>query len=360
MSGCSLRISLDRANRTYAVGEKVQGVVEVDARGDCECRKLTLHREWRTHGKGDVYSGGEQEWVLFSGMWTGGEHASYRFEFIAPRGPLSYHGHVLSVAWYIRAHADLAHTIDHEVEEEFLLVPGEAPGGVHTESAISSDRPGGQITFTSEDAKKMGGRGYAGFSALLVVSLGVCLWLLWRIFAKGMPPHWDWRNVYLPGFFALFSAVLAVTSAALVLSGLKFRLAQKKLGAVRVELSPKQVRPGETVTCRIMFRPLSPVELKAARVRWWGVECATRSRAGSDPSTTLYTHTLFDSKTIIASRRDFMPGQDVSLEGKFQIPHDAPSTLKVTHNELYWWAEVIMNLKHCPDWSDTFEITVRP
>src|SRR4051812_37999520 len=107
MSTCELRIDLDRPDPVYSPGEPIRGRVEVRAEADCRCRRLTLTREWRTHGRGNRAAGGRLELGLFEGAWRPGEVAVYPFELDAPSGPFTYHGHYLNVDWYLRARADV-------------------------------------------------------------------------------------------------------------------------------------------------------------------------------------------------------------------------------------------------------------
>ncbi len=365
MSMCTLKIVLDHPHRTYASGEKARGVVEADVHSDCECRKLSLHREWRTHGKGNAYSGGKQEWELFSGTWTAGQNASYPFEFEVPRGPLTYRGHILSITWHLRAHADLAHALDQKVEEEFVLAAGQA----HDEG--SPGRPGrasDQISITAAEAKKKGPVVYAIAIPAFFITLGVSLWFASGLLQKTVLHHWlqahfphdAFARVFLAGFGALFFGIIAVTCAGFILSTLGYELAMRKLGQVKVELSSKTVRPGGSINCKIHFRPRSQVELKKAVAQLRGVEWAHWTSGGTSMKTRNYTHTLFDRATTIASRQTLVPGQDIVLEGTIQVPPDAPYTIQITDNELNWSLEVILSLHHWPGWSDVLDIAVRP
>lgn len=65
MAKCDLKIALDRADRSYAGGEKVTGTVEMHPDADVVSYALTLTREWRTHGRGNKTSGGAESVTLF-------------------------------------------------------------------------------------------------------------------------------------------------------------------------------------------------------------------------------------------------------------------------------------------------------
>ncbi len=351
MSKCDLKIVLNNPDRTCAAGERVEGAVEVDVRSDCECRHLTLHHEWRTSGKGGADSGGEQDLSLFSGTWTAGEHASYPFEFIAPRRPLTYHGKILSVDWYLRAHAELAHGTEVKSEEKFTLIPGKAH---EEEYHASAPKPGDRLTVMK--VEKMGA-GFDLWGGILFFFLGLaaCGWLVWKIFGKAMRPYYRgaWGDYVFLGFGAVFSGYAAYAGARMLLETLGTNLTSRKLGRIEVELHPRLIRPGETLTCKIHFRPLSSAELSLAAVRLRGQEYAYKKR-------TSYQHDVFDGRSVFASRRTLAAGEDVLLEGAIELPPDAPYTLKLGLNEVHWWAVVELKVGHWPNWSHDFDIHVRP
>ena len=125
MAKCDLKVVVDRPDKKYKFGETVTGVVEVRVNKECRCRKLTLTREWRTHGRGNRVSGDKKDTILYEGTWSPGEEISYSFEIDLPNGPTTYHGHYLNVDWYIKARADIPWAIDPKAETEVLLDPGE-------------------------------------------------------------------------------------------------------------------------------------------------------------------------------------------------------------------------------------------
>lgn len=52
MSKCTLRIVLEHADRTYKIGEKITGRVEVSLNEDCECKQLAVAPRWGAGGGG--------------------------------------------------------------------------------------------------------------------------------------------------------------------------------------------------------------------------------------------------------------------------------------------------------------------
>ena len=128
MSKCELEIVFDNDKREYHVGDTVKGKVNVKVNASCQCDKLTLDHQWRTHGRGNRAQGRVDSENLFSGQWdTPGTYA-YPFELILPAGPLTYRGHHINVDWYLNARADIPWAIDPKAEEEVILTRGEYKG----------------------------------------------------------------------------------------------------------------------------------------------------------------------------------------------------------------------------------------
>ncbi len=130
MSNCELKIVLDQPGGNYACGEKITGAVRITAKKDCDCRKLTVGLRWSAGGQGDWDSAVKEERTLFAGKWQASEQASYPFELTVPPGPLTYHGSLFSVDWFVSANADIRLGLDQKAEEKLVLVPAESQAEV--------------------------------------------------------------------------------------------------------------------------------------------------------------------------------------------------------------------------------------
>lgn len=125
MSGCELRIELDRPDGGYRPGEPVSGRVIVAVAEPCTCKSLTVRPCLCVELVGRRSEDHERaETALFSGDWPAGEHA-YPFALEAPAGPADYRGATLGLSWKLRARAELPWAKDAVVEREVRVLPEE-------------------------------------------------------------------------------------------------------------------------------------------------------------------------------------------------------------------------------------------
>lgn len=128
-----LRLVLDHADRRYTPGAPITGTIEVRVLKACQCRALRLRLVWETHGRGPSQRGMFAPVLLFAGAWQVDRLLRYPFRLEAPFAPPSYEGKYLSMDWYLRAQADVSHSLGsrrYEVEEKLTLLPdAEEPPG---------------------------------------------------------------------------------------------------------------------------------------------------------------------------------------------------------------------------------------
>jgi hypothetical protein len=338
MSKCDLRIVLEREDGLYAIGETVRGVVQLRVNESCNCKKLTLTRQWRTHGRGNRAKGPKHEDVLFSGTLQPGEH-QYPFEFSAPPGPLTYRGNYLNVDWYVKARVDLPWAIDPKAETEFLLMRGDYDGAV--------DWGEGPEAKIEEAAKsRASGQLALGCFGMIFVLMGAAA-LVSMIMATGAkkPP----LPVYIvPCIFIL---------AGLGVAYLEIRniLAERKLGGVDVTLSNPNPAAGEEVTCTLTFRPQSTVKLNSITATIEGSEVVVR---GSGSNRTTHRHCIFEEEQTLIERKQASAGRDIVLHATFVLPEDAPPTFRAPDNTLVWQISVAIDIPSWPDWSKEFPFLV--
>lgn len=336
MSSCELKIVLERSDRTCAVGEKVSGTIQVRAESDCECRKLTLTRQWRIDGKGHKDAGKKEEQVIFQGgSWRGGESASYPFAFDAPPGPLTYAGEIVKIRWHLRASADIPGALDPHDEEELVLVAGKSSGEIDLGPKF---RPAKVPEIDP------------------VATLGIYRWMMGPIFfvfgvlmaqdsIRNPKGHWILST--------LFGAFLGLIGGANLLSGIRQLLASWKLGRVSVEVSPSSVRPGESLTCTVRLNPRTAMDLTEATA-------TLQAREVSSYGKNSYKHTAREVSVPLASGRALAAGESVVLQVPVPVPADAPSTFVTTWNAVHWLVEIRLSPAGFAKWERYFPVTVRP
>lgn len=341
MAKCELHIVLERPEKTYKVGEKIKGAVEVGANDDCECRELTLTPCWRTQGKGNKDSNQDESQVLFKGAWHAGQSASYPFELDAPYGPLTYEGKLFSIHWHLRAHADLPHALDAEVEEAFLLGRGKIPPEADEEDASAGSPRSLEFQVPPNLA--------LGVGAAITV---LCLYVLWHfrdVFTRGVP-----RGSHVL-MFMMFAAFGLLIGGSIIVHGIRHVIMARTLGPVDAQLSSDELSPGDTATLTIRFRPRGEIELTEATLNLTATEKVVK---GSGKNKRTLTGIVHEEKITLASERRMMPEEGAVLEGTLHLPPTAPPTFSGSSNSLEWKVDVRLNLRRLPDWRREFWVDV--
>jgi hypothetical protein len=338
VSKCDVRIVLDREDGCYEIGETVGGVVQVKVNESCSCKKLTLTRRWKTHGRGNRKSGEKAVMELFSGTLTPGQH-QYPFEFPAPVGPLSYHGHYLNVDWYLKAQVDIPWAIDPKAETEFLLTRGDYEGDI--DFGQGPDKKPDQVV----SGKATGQLGLSCFG-LIFALLGAGAMASMIMAPAGSTP---------PIPVMIVPCVFILIGLGVIFLGLRNILAERKLGGVDVQLSNYHPVAGEELTCTLTFKPQATVKLNAISAELKGEEVVVR---GSGSNRTTYRHGLYEHKETMIERKQASVGREITLETTFLVPEDAAPSFRTRDNALNWEVSVEIDIPGWPDWSKEFPIFV--
>jgi hypothetical protein len=336
MAKCDLQILLDRPDRTYKFGEPISGAIKISTQEDFHCRKLTLIRAWKTEGRGNHASGGE-EGMIFADEeeFKAGETKEYPFRFVGLAGPASYQGHYLSVDWYLRAQLDIPLTVDIKHEEKFFLIPGETSEKIllGVEEHLQ-DAP--ETTSALQERMSM-----AKVLAIPCLVIGLIM-------------------ISVSGWYHLALAVgLALASFGGWHTFLLFRniLAQQKLGQVEVQILPEKLSAGEQVECRVLLPKHHAARLQKILATVKGEE---RVVSGVGNHKTSHTHTIHEY-ALEQNDSNIIP-----VENKMQfifslhIPDKAPSTFRAPDNALLWVIRVQLDIRDWPDWVQEFPVTVLP
>ena len=123
-----LEVIFDRKDRLYKFGEVISGKVVLRPETDSTYSKIWITYHWRTHGQGNRDGGNDREVILAEEDISrkSGECMELPFRFDAPNGPVTYHGHLLNVDWYLTAHAQSnSRSRSKPTEYDFLLQCGD-------------------------------------------------------------------------------------------------------------------------------------------------------------------------------------------------------------------------------------------
>lgn len=108
----------------YAPGEIVAGTIQVEPRSDIRCRKLTVHLEWHTEGKGDRDGAVVGSRDLAEGNLRVRQSVGDQFMFQLPAQPWSYSGHYISIVWEIVVKMDVPLGRDISYRQPIIVDPG--------------------------------------------------------------------------------------------------------------------------------------------------------------------------------------------------------------------------------------------
>jgi len=336
MSKCEVKILFDRPEVTYKFGEAIAGVMQVAAHADFHCRQITLIRGWKTHGRGNIASGGEEGMILADAAeFKADETREYPFRFAGLAGPVSYQGHHLSVEWHLRAHLDIPLAVDAKHEEKFILVGGETS----QEILLGT---GEDVKIDSKISSELEGR------LAMAKVLGVPFFII------GL------AMIYLSGSYPL---TLALGLAATGFGGwqiflmLRNKLARQKLGEIEVRLHPDKLRPGDHLECSVALPSSHAERLQKITATLIGEE---RVVSGAGNHKMVHTHKIHEQVMEETTHQTVDNANKLQFNLPLQLPADAPSTFRAPDNALFWFVRVQCDIRGWPDWVQEFPLMVMP
>jgi len=336
MSKCDLQILFERPERTYKFGEPVSGMVKISAREDFQCRKLTLIREWKTGGRGNHASGGE-EGIIFAEEqeFHADETREYPFRFVGLAGPVSYQGHYLNVNWQLRARADIPLAVDVKQEEKFFLVAAEASEKI----LLGSEGPLKNLPETSGELEER---------MTMAKTLAIPFFVIGLIM------------ISVSGWYPLALVIgLAVASFGgwHIFLMIRNKLAQEKAGEIEVLIQPEELRAGNSVECKVSLPSSHAAKLQKITATLKGEE---KVISGIGNHKTTHAHTIYE-QAVEQADSNAVPGDNkMQFIFSWQIPAKAPSTFRAPDNALLWLVRVQLDIRDWPDWVQEFGIIVLP
>lgn len=346
MSKCDLSIELARNPPHYRPGEKVQGKLHVSVNDACRCDELSMKLLWRTHGRGNQESGGEVAYPLGAFDWAPGEATVHDFSFAMPAGPVSYHGEIINVDWYLVGRADVPWALDPKVEQDILLLP--AP----PESRPSDTYRGVPATAPAYHSLGPGARSTGQPPWMKLAALGV----FFAFFAVFFGPSlFEDGRPNLP--LLAFLTVALFFAGRLVWSDLRNAAARTRLGDIRLSVDSPAAARGQLVVLRASFVPQDKVRLNRVTATLVGEESAV---SGSGTRKTTHKHVLGTATKEVAAAVTAEKGQPTELTCTLEIPGDAAPTFRATDNRVQWRVIVSFDVESWPDLEEVLEIDVLP
>jgi hypothetical protein len=363
MSKCDLSIELESRAVRYQPGDVVRGHVLVDVDAECACKKLNIVLQWRTHGRGNPAKGEPLKQTLFEGAWRSGEQLRHPFEFTLPAGPLSYHGEVLNVDWYINATADIPWTLDPKAEIEIFVHRGSYTGPLsvvadqkYQQSEGSQAEAVGELLSRSQGAfsKHPELFRYLTIGAFVVLGPIICIGIATALFSflkvQKAPSE---ENIIL---LVIGSAFIVVPAIILVffLRWLKMR---RKLGNIQVATEAMNTDTGTKIFCAVTFKPQATLVVNRISANLVGQEIVIH---GSGEHQVVCTEEFHREGKELISGQQLIPGNPVEEIVEFDLPADAPPTFLAHSNRLIWTVHVKVDIPGWPDYNEKVEIIVPP
>lgn len=337
MARCEVQVVLDPAN-TYRALEPLRGIVRVDAQESTPSKAVVVELRWRVRGRGNPGSQVIDTRTLHDGPIEGAHE--FPFEFPLPNGPVSVASQLLTIEWSAEARVDVDWALDPKASAAFALLPSLRPGEPYNHG---SNVP--QLGADSDQTREF--------------NFGPVVWIM-----AGF------------GFAALLFAIQAIRSrdwGALMISGVCFmimttglmlgwriprRLAERRLGKVRVEVEPLTPQPGQEVRIRLRATPRPGTRIGDVQAVLSGEERVVRG-TGKNRRTT--EHALHKSTTcLLPLGSALVPGSESLWETTIRIPSDALPSFWETDNQITWTLALRMDIPGSLDWTNTVTLGVVP
>ncbi len=346
-----LSIQLDRQDGIHRTGEVISGNVELVCPDSRRCDEIVLTLGWDVESPGEPHSvRGQPVVIAKQAQLTGGKPEVFRFELPAPPGPLTYHGHILSVHWMLRAEAKFGWALRERAETPISLVPWtEEDRALSVRSyRLGPVRPSlayypGPLPEAPIE-KRDDPRGIE--QPIVGVALAATTVAL---------------VVLRAGAFARVLALLLLVGGLSALFGhLRRRTLRERLGPPQLDVHPEIVRAGDVITVSVTFNPMRPEILSELTFSVHAQEVAARPSSQPDEPR-LYRHSLHvERRSVDPERLRLEPARVTVIQEMFRIPETAAASFGAPHNELRWEVSATVRTPDLLTWKQSRRILVFP
>lgn len=337
MARCEVQVVLDPAN-TYRALEPLRGIVRVDAQESTPSKAVIVELRWRVRGRGNPGSQVIDTRTLHNGPIEGAHE--FPFEFPLPNGPVSVAGQLMKIEWNAEARVDVEWAVDPKASATFALLPNSHAGEPYNHGS-NVPQLGADSDQTGEF--KFGPVGWimAGFGMTAL------------LFAIQAIRSRDWGALMVSG------VCLGIMTTGMILGWrIPRRLAERRLGKVRVDVEPLSPRPGQEVRIRLRATPRPGTRIGEVHAILTGEERVARG-TGKNRRTT--EHALHKSTTcLLPLGSALVPGSESLWETTIRIPSDALPSFWETDNQITWTLALRMDVPGSLDWTDTVRLGVVP
>ena len=346
-----LSIKLDKQDGAFHPGETIFGHVELVFPDPKRLDELTLSIGWDVETTGEPHSVRRAPIVLAKQVQLlANEPRVFRFELPAPAGPLTYHGHILSVHWTLRAEAKLGWALRERAEARISLV-----AWTEEERALSvrSYRVGPARQALAYDpgplpraprARSDESRGIEHpIVGVALAGATVALVLL----------H---ANPYT----RVLALLLLVGGLSALFAHLPRRTLRQRLGPPQLDVHPEIVRVGDILTVSVAFRPTRAEALSELTFSVHATEVAARPSSEPDEPR-IYRHSLHVERRAVDRGRLRLDAARVTvIQEMFRLPETAAPSFGAPHNEVRWEVTATARTADLLTWKESRRILVFP
>lgn len=356
-----LQTIFDRDDRLYRFGDVISGTVILKPEYNWTYSEIWITYRWRTHGRGNRDEGKAEELTLAAEETTlrAGECREFCFRFAAPNGPVTYHGHLLNVDWYLTAQARTGPAVHFKSEQDFLLQAGDPTGAIvlGAKEIPRKDLParstGAPPPSNDLLAVKAVGHETPGLWSKVGNVLFYLLLALFIYISGGLLTE-TLDLIPVLAFVIPFVILILLAAAAWLLFRYAYR---RKLKLGEVWVRPASVYRGSEVYCHVDFVAKREVHLRSIMA---SISVRERISRTAGTSTVTETHVLDEKSYTRPFNEDLSEGRWIAFDCTLPVGPDAPSSFSSTNNALEWIVTMKAELKGWPAWQKTFPITVLP
>jgi hypothetical protein len=344
-------IHLDRRDAVHRPGETITGHVQVVSPDARRCDEITASLDWEVESRGEPHAARGAPHVLARDVSLSPDKPEvFPFEIPAPAGPLTYHGHILTVTWTLRVRAKLGWASHEKADARILLVAWTEEARA---LAVTSYRSAPERTALAYDPgpvpeAPLGKRDEPrGFEHPLVGLALAAASVLLVVFRAG-------------AFARLLALLLLVGGLSAFFAYLRRRTLRERLGPPKIDVHPEIVRAGDIVTIAVSFCPARPEVLKELVFSLTAQEVVVRPSSEPDEPRH-YRHSLHLERRAVDRARLRLPAARVTVVQEiFRIPTAAAPSFGAPNNELRWEVSATALTADLVAWKQTRRILVHP
>ncbi len=346
-----LSIQLDKRDGVVRPGEPITGNVELVCSEAKRLDELFVTLGWDVETPGEPHGHRSTPLVIAKQVQLSpNEPQVFRFELTAPTGPLTYHGHILSVHWMLRAEAKLGWALRERAEARISLIAWTEEERSLSVRSYRTGRPRQSLAYhpgplpdvlleKSDESRGIEhpivGIALAGATVALVL-------------------------LHANPYTRIFAFLLLVGGLSTLFAFLPRRTLRRRLGPPQLDIHPEIVRAGDMLTVSVAFNPARAEVLSELIFSVQATEFAARPSSEPDEPR-IYRHSLNVERRVVDRARLRLDGARVTvIQEMFQIPESAPPSFGAPHNELRWEVTATVRTADLLMWKQSRRFLVFP